>query len=84
MTPAHTSLLQPVATTPAFASAVIALLCRRLREADFQLEGVALHRIEVRVARDGRRLARLEFVDVPRAELLQFAASVNLRPSSSR
>jgi CRP/FNR family transcriptional regulator, cyclic AMP receptor protein len=51
MTLAHTALRQLVATTPAFASAVIAFLCHRLREADFQLEGVALHRIEVRLAR---------------------------------
>jgi CRP/FNR family cyclic AMP-dependent transcriptional regulator len=51
MTLAHNALRQLVATTPAFAGAVIAFLCRRLREADFQLEGVALHRIEVRLAR---------------------------------
>jgi CRP/FNR family cyclic AMP-dependent transcriptional regulator len=51
MTLSHTALQRLVATTPALASAVIAFLCRRIREADFQLEGVALHRIEVRLAR---------------------------------
>jgi CRP/FNR family transcriptional regulator, cyclic AMP receptor protein len=48
---AHTTMRQLVATTPAVASAVIEFLCHRLREADLQLEGVALHRIEVRLAR---------------------------------
>lgn len=38
-------------TTPEFAHAIITFLCVRLREADLQLEGVALHRIEVRLAR---------------------------------
>ncbi|MCB1511646.1 MAG: Crp/Fnr family transcriptional regulator [Hyphomicrobiaceae bacterium] len=38
-------------TSPDFAFAVIQFLCGRLREADLQLEGVALHRIEVRLAR---------------------------------
>ena len=51
MTLAHTALQQLIATTPALASAAIAFLCHRIREADFQLEGVALHRIEVRLAR---------------------------------
>ncbi len=38
-------------TSPAFAKALLAFVCRRLRDADMQLEGVALHRIEVRLAR---------------------------------
>ena len=33
------------------AEALIRFLCQRLRETDMQLEGVALHRIEVRLAR---------------------------------
>ena len=37
--------------SPALAHSIISFLCRRLREADIQLEGVALHRIEVRLAR---------------------------------
>ena len=37
--------------SPALAHSIISFLCRRLREADMQLEGVALHRIEVRLAR---------------------------------
>jgi len=37
--------------TPGFAGAVIQFLCLRLREANLQLEGVALHSIEVRLAR---------------------------------
>ncbi len=40
-----------VETSPAFAKAAIDLLCRRLREGDQQLEVIALHRIEVRLAR---------------------------------
>lgn len=40
-----------VETAPAFAKAAIDLLCRRLREGDQQLEVIALHRIEVRLAR---------------------------------
>jgi len=36
---------------PEFGDAVIRFLCGRLREADMQLEGVALHTIEVRLAR---------------------------------
>lgn len=40
-----------VETSPPFAKAAIDLLCRRLREGDQQLEVIALHRIEVRLAR---------------------------------
>ena len=40
-----------IETSPALAHSIISFLCRRLREADMQLEGVALHRIEVRLAR---------------------------------
>ncbi len=38
-------------TQPPFAKAAIDLLCRRLREGDQQIEVIALHRIEVRLAR---------------------------------
>ncbi len=38
-------------TAPQFARAAIDLLCQRLREGDLQLEVIALHRIEVRLAR---------------------------------
>lgn len=37
--------------SPQFAKAAIDLLCQRLREGDAQLEVIALHRIEVRLAR---------------------------------
>lgn len=40
-----------VETSPPFAKAAIELLCRRLREGDQQIEVIALHRIEVRLAR---------------------------------
>jgi CRP-like cAMP-binding protein len=40
-----------VETSPQFAKAAIELLCRRLREGDQQIEVIALHRIEVRLAR---------------------------------
>lgn len=38
-------------TSPQFARAAIDILCQRLREGDLQLEVIALHRIEVRIAR---------------------------------
>ncbi len=38
-------------TQPQFVKAAIDLLCRRLREGDQQIEVIALHRIEVRLAR---------------------------------
>lgn len=47
----HVEFNRLVAATPPLADAVIRLLCTRLRDADQQLEGVALHRIEVRLAR---------------------------------
>lgn len=47
----HAAFRRLLETTPGFADAVIHFLCARLREADMQLEGVALHRIEVRLAR---------------------------------
>lgn len=40
-----------MASTPALVQSVIEFVCNRLREADMQLESVALHRIEVRLAR---------------------------------
>jgi len=51
MTMSHTTLKRLVQTSPPFAEAAIAFLCSRIRETDLQLEGVALHRIEVRLAR---------------------------------
>ncbi|MEZ5842582.1 MAG: Crp/Fnr family transcriptional regulator [Hyphomicrobiaceae bacterium] len=47
-----------MAADPELAMALIRCLCGRLREADMQLEGVALHRIEVRLARYLIGLAR--------------------------
>lgn len=43
---------------PGFARAVMAELCRRLRETSDQLESIALHRIETRLARFFLALAR--------------------------
>ncbi|MCL4768664.1 MAG: Crp/Fnr family transcriptional regulator [Hyphomicrobiaceae bacterium] len=51
MTLSHTTLHRLVQSSPPFAEAAIAFLCSRIRETDLQLEGVALHRIEVRLAR---------------------------------
>lgn len=45
------SLEDLMASTPALVQSVVTFLCSRLRQADMQLEGVALHRIEVRLAR---------------------------------
>jgi CRP-like cAMP-binding protein len=38
-------------TSPQFAKAALDLVCQRLRDGDLQLEVIALHRIEVRLAR---------------------------------
>lgn len=51
MTLSHNTLKRLTQTSPPFAEAAIAFLCSRIRETDLQLEGVALHRIEVRLAR---------------------------------
>lgn len=47
----HAELLRLLDGRPALVEAIIRFLCNRLRETDLQLEGVALHRIEVRLAR---------------------------------
>lgn len=46
--PALASLME---TTPSIAMAAISFLCRRLRETDHKIEAIALHPIEVRLAR---------------------------------
>jgi CRP-like cAMP-binding protein len=48
---AKTPMRRLVHTSDAFADAVITLLCGRIREADLQLEAVALHSVETRLAR---------------------------------
>lgn len=40
-----------IATSPALAQSTIHFVCDRLRQADAQIEAIALHRIEVRLAR---------------------------------
>ena len=51
MTLSRAALNRLLDTSPELAKAAIMLLCGRIRDADLQLEGVALHRIEVRLAR---------------------------------
>jgi len=51
MTLSRAALNRFLETSPELARAAILLLCGRIRDADLQLEGVALHRIEVRLAR---------------------------------
>ena len=51
MSLSRAALNRHIETMPALALAAIAFLCGRIREADQQLEGVALHRIEVRLSR---------------------------------
>lgn len=51
MTLSHAVLKRQMEASPALAQAAITLLCHRIREADQQLEAVALHPIEVRLAR---------------------------------
>lgn len=55
--------------TPELAMCFIRLLCGRLRAADQQLEGVALHRIEVRLARYLMMLCRQTHPDVEEGEV---------------
>ena len=45
------TLLEFIACNPRLAAATISFLCFRLRETDLRLEAIALHRIEVRLAR---------------------------------
>jgi len=51
LTLGQAALKRMMETKPGVAEAAIALLCSRLREADQQLEAIALHPIEVRLAR---------------------------------
>jgi CRP/FNR family transcriptional regulator, cyclic AMP receptor protein len=47
----HTLIGRLVETQPVFAWNTIALLCQKIRRSDLQLEDVALHAVEVRLAR---------------------------------
>lgn len=47
----HNAMSRLLERSPELAEALLRFVCARLREADMQLEGVALHRIEVRLAR---------------------------------
>jgi CRP/FNR family transcriptional regulator, cyclic AMP receptor protein len=70
-----------IANSPAFAQNAIGVLCKKLRDADLQLENVALHAIEVRLARyllavlnqqypgDTKDAAKLIKLDMSQAEL---------------
>ncbi len=51
--------------SPQFAKAAIDLLCKRLRDGDQQLEVIALHRIEVRLARYLLSAVRQQYGDAP-------------------
>ncbi len=51
MTLPQKALNELIANNPKVASAAIRFLCQRLRETDQKLEAIALHRIEVRLAR---------------------------------
>lgn len=51
MTLPQSALKRLIETSPAVASAAITFLCSRLRDTDQQLEAIALHPIEVRLAR---------------------------------
>lgn len=51
MTLSRAALTRLLEASPELMRAAITLLCGRIRDADLQLEGVALHRIEVRLAR---------------------------------
>lgn len=47
----RSALIQMMETNPRIAQAAIAFLCRRLRDTDVKIEAIALHPIEVRLAR---------------------------------
>ena len=47
----QTTALEVITSNPKVATAVIGFLCLRLRETDLRLEAIALHRVEVRLAR---------------------------------
>jgi CRP-like cAMP-binding protein len=51
LTLSKASLMRLIETRPVVREAVIKFLCSRVREADHQLEGIALYPIEVRLAR---------------------------------
>jgi CRP-like cAMP-binding protein len=51
--------------SPPFARAAVELLCRKLRDGDLQLEVIALHRIEVRLARYLLSMVRQQHGDTP-------------------
>lgn len=51
MSLSRTALDDAIRRAPALADNIIRFLCRRLRETDLQFEGIALHRIEARLAR---------------------------------
>ncbi|MGI9524416.1 MAG: Crp/Fnr family transcriptional regulator [Hyphomicrobiaceae bacterium] len=61
----HAAMERLFETSPDFGKALLRFVCARLRDADLQLEGVALHRIEVRLARFmiGLCEQRREFLD---------------------
>ena len=63
----RTALDALIDANPALAKAAIAFLCGRLRDADLQFESVALHRIEVRLARFLLGLVRQQHGDKPAA-----------------
>jgi len=51
LTLSRQSLMRLIETRPVVREAVIRFLCNRVRDADHQLEGIALYPIEVRLAR---------------------------------
>ena len=51
MTLPQRALIEVIENNPKVATATIRFLCTRLRETDHKLEAIALHRIEVRLAR---------------------------------
>ena len=60
MSLSHKAFLDLVEKNPKVALAAVGFLCSRLRETDLRLEAIALHRIEVRLARLLLSALRLE------------------------
>lgn len=64
------SLMRLIETRPVVRDSVIRFLCNRVREADQQLEGIALYPIEVRLARFFLAAARQKGLSKPGAKVV--------------
>jgi CRP-like cAMP-binding protein len=78
----QSAMLASITSSPALALATIKMLCSRLRDADLQLEAVALHSIEVRLARFLTNQIAVQ--PTPASGTKKAAARVNLKLDMSQ